>query len=263
AHRVRCARVLGPSLRDRGDAPARWIGLGRRDRARDGGRHGELLLGSAPQPSYRERRALRPERVGRRAPELSVRHRAPGHEPGERAHRHGPGRGPGPVREGEDPRPVPSRGRGAGLHPPGSGPGPGRGPRMGHRPRRPLIRPSRLTAPARGPSLIPNPPIQTGRCRWGAPDRGRNCAMKHRLRQSIFAVLLAAVAVGGLAAPLSAQEWPRTWQEQNNFRAGPTPFEPLMEFWYELARLSPEVSIRPLTMTLLDREFTLVVVSRD
>ena len=87
--------------------------------------------------------------------------------------------------------------------------------------------------------------------------------MKHRLRQSIFAVLLAAVAVGGLAAPLSAQEWPRTWQEQNNFRAGPTPFEPLMEFWYELARLSPEVSIRPLTMTLLDREFTLVVVSRD
>jgi dipeptidyl-peptidase 4 len=59
------------------------------------------------------------------------------------------------------------------------------------------------------------------------------------------------------------QQWPRTWQEQNNFRAGPTPFAPLMEFWYELARLSPEVSIRPLTHTLLDREFTLVTISKD
>jgi dipeptidyl-peptidase 4 len=36
-----------------------------------------------------------------------------------------------------------------------------------------------------------------------------------------------------------------------------------MAFWYELARLSPEVSIRPLTVTLLDRPLTLVTVSRD
>src|SRR5690625_7860671 len=36
-----------------------------------------------------------------------------------------------------------------------------------------------------------------------------------------------------------------------------------MEVWYELARLSPEVSTRPLTPTLLAREFTLVTISRD
>ncbi len=83
--------------------------------------------------------------------------------------------------------------------------------------------------------------------------------MRHPLRQSLFTIL----ALVAFVAPLSAQEWPQTWQEQNRFQAGPTPFEPLMEFWYELDRLSPEVSIRPLTVTLLDREFTLVTVSRD
>ena len=30
-----------------------------------------------------------------------------------------------------------------------------------------------------------------------------------------------------------AQELPETWQEQQDFRSGPTPFEPLMEFWFE------------------------------
>jgi dipeptidyl-peptidase 4 len=74
-------------------------------------------------------------------------------------------------------------------------------------------------------------------------------------------VLVASHALGPRAA--SAQEWPRTWQEQNDYRAGPTPFEPLMSFWYELARLSPEVSIRPLTHTLLDRAFTLVTISKE
>lgn len=83
--------------------------------------------------------------------------------------------------------------------------------------------------------------------------------MIHRFRSTLSALLFLALAAGGAAA----QEWPRTWQEQNEFRAGPTPFEPLMEFWYELARLSPEVSIRPLTHTLLDREFTLVTISTD
>lgn len=58
-----------------------------------------------------------------------------------------------------------------------------------------------------------------------------------------------------------AQDPPRTWQEENNYRAGPTPFEPLMAFWYELAASSPKVTIQPLTRTLLDREFTLVTIS--
>lgn len=87
--------------------------------------------------------------------------------------------------------------------------------------------------------------------------------MKYRLRDVVFSILLLAT----LAIPLTAQaqepEWPQTWQERNGFKGGVTPFDSLMEFWYELARLSPEVSIRPLTLTLLDREFTLVTVSRD
>jgi dipeptidyl-peptidase 4 len=66
-----------------------------------------------------------------------------------------------------------------------------------------------------------------------------------------------------LTRPGLAQEPPRTWQEEQNFRAGPTPFEPLMKFWYALDRLSDRVSIRPLTRTLLDREFTLVTIARE
>jgi len=62
-------------------------------------------------------------------------------------------------------------------------------------------------------------------------------------------------------APLSAQQLPETWQEQQNFRSGPTPFEPLMEFWYELDRVSDIVSMRPLTNTLLDREVMLVTIA--
>lgn len=93
--------------------------------------------------------------------------------------------------------------------------------------------------------------------------------MKYPLRHTLFGILALAALANPLAAQAQAraqaqaQDWPRTWQEQNDFKAGPTPFQPLMEFWYELDRLSPEVSIRPLTMTLLDREFTLVTVSRD
>jgi dipeptidyl-peptidase-4 len=59
------------------------------------------------------------------------------------------------------------------------------------------------------------------------------------------------------------QAQPQTWQEQEKFRSGPTPFEPLMKFWYELDAASDLVSIRPLTRTLLDREFTLVTISKD
>ncbi len=69
--------------------------------------------------------------------------------------------------------------------------------------------------------------------------------------------LLALAPAGGA----DAQEMPRTWQEMNDFRAGPTPFEPLMEFWYDLARISPKVNIEVLTHTLEDRELTLVTVA--
>jgi dipeptidyl-peptidase 4 len=80
---------------------------------------------------------------------------------------------------------------------------------------------------------------------------------------------LAAVSLVALAIALGPSAWtqqpsqPRTWQEEQNFRAGPTPFEPLMKFWYELDRMSDLVSIRPLTRTLLDREFTLVTIAKD
>ena len=81
-----------------------------------------------------------------------------------------------------------------------------------------------------------------------------------RLRSAVLPLSL----LSALAVPSAAQQqMPRTFQEVNNFRAGPTPFDPLMEFWYELDRLSPEVSIRPLTRTLLDRELTLVTIASE
>ena len=76
-------------------------------------------------------------------------------------------------------------------------------------------------------------------------------------------ILLAALALAAFAAPAFAQQLPRTWQEQQEFKSGPTPFEPLMKFWYELDRMSDLVSIRPLTQTLLGREFTLVTISKE
>lgn len=76
-------------------------------------------------------------------------------------------------------------------------------------------------------------------------------------------ILLAALALAAFAAPAFAQQLPRTWQEEQEFTSGPTPFEPLMKFWYELDRMSDLVSIRPLTQTLLGREFTLVTISKD
>jgi hypothetical protein len=66
-------------------------------------------------------------------------------------------------------------------------------------------------------------------------------------------------------APISAggQQLPETWQEQQDFRSGPTPFEPLMEFWYELDAMSELVSMQPLTETLMGREMNLIVISSD
>jgi len=84
--------------------------------------------------------------------------------------------------------------------------------------------------------------------------------MNRRFR---FAALTAVVGGLLLSGPVGAQELPRTWQEENNYRAGATPFEPLMDFWYELARVSPEVTIQPLTHTLLGREFTLVTIANE
>lgn len=74
-----------------------------------------------------------------------------------------------------------------------------------------------------------------------------------------------ALTLAGLLAPSTGaqQARPQTWQEAQNFRSGPTPFEPLMKFWYELDGMSDLVSIRPLTKTLLDREFTLVTIAKD
>ncbi len=81
-------------------------------------------------------------------------------------------------------------------------------------------------------------------------------------RPTLIAALLLAASVL-TALPTGAQQLPRTWQEEQNFASGPTPFEPLMKFWYELDRMSDLVSIRPLTQTLLGREFTLVTIAKD
>jgi dipeptidyl-peptidase 4 len=78
-------------------------------------------------------------------------------------------------------------------------------------------------------------------------------------------IVLLVVAADTYARSLGAQleQLPRTWQEEQKYRSGPTPFEPLMKFWYDLDRTSDLVSIRPLTRTLLDREFTLVTIAKD
>lgn len=80
------------------------------------------------------------------------------------------------------------------------------------------------------------------------------------MRSLTVAITMSALAVLS-APPAAAQQLPQTWQEQNRFQAGPTPFEPLMAFWYELDELSAIVSMQPLTETLLGREFNLVTIA--
>ena len=88
--------------------------------------------------------------------------------------------------------------------------------------------------------------------------------MRTRFANLGIAVVLVLCCSVCLAPTVAAQQpQPQTWQEQQKFRSGPTPFEPLMKFWYELDAMSDVVSIRPLTRTLLDREFTLVTIARD
>ncbi len=76
---------------------------------------------------------------------------------------------------------------------------------------------------------------------------------------------LAAAALLLLPTVLAAQteEWPRTWQEEQDYRSGPTPFEPLMEFWYELDEMSEMVSMAPLTTTLQGRPMYLITIAED
>jgi hypothetical protein len=87
--------------------------------------------------------------------------------------------------------------------------------------------------------------------------------MRNRAAGLVLAIILIVAAVQVVQPIAGQQPQPQTWQETQNFRSGPTPFEPLMKFWYELDAMSDLVSIRPLTRTLLDREFTLVTIARD
>jgi dipeptidyl-peptidase 4 len=84
-----------------------------------------------------------------------------------------------------------------------------------------------------------------------------------RISLAAATLLVLACFVLPVAARQSQVQQPQTWQEAQNFRSGPTPFEPLMKFWYELDATSDNVSIMPLTKTLLDREFTLVTIAKD
>lgn len=85
---------------------------------------------------------------------------------------------------------------------------------------------------------------------------------RHLARIALITVFV--VAADAFVRTTGAQQQlPRTWQEEQNFRSGPTPFEPLMKFWSDLDRMSDLVSVRPLTRTLLDREFTLVTIAKD
>ncbi|HEX9886276.1 MAG TPA: M14 family zinc carboxypeptidase [Longimicrobiales bacterium] len=80
-----------------------------------------------------------------------------------------------------------------------------------------------------------------------------------KIRDALTALACCLFLAG--AASLGAQQLPTTWQEQNDFKAGPTPYEPLMEFWYELDRVSELVSMQPLTETLLGRDLPLIVIA--
>jgi len=84
----------------------------------------------------------------------------------------------------------------------------------------------------------------------------RRFTLRARLALALFPV-----ALFGTAAAAHAQELPRTWQEENDFKAGPTPFEPLMDYWFELDAVSDKISMMPLTETLLGRTMQLLTIS--
>ena len=82
-----------------------------------------------------------------------------------------------------------------------------------------------------------------------------------RLTPFLILPALLALVLATSAADGQAQALPQTWQEMQNFRSGPTPFEPLMDFWYELDAQSELVSMRPLTHTLLGREMFMITIA--
>lgn len=83
------------------------------------------------------------------------------------------------------------------------------------------------------------------------------------MRSLSLIAVLALLATAATPPDAAAQALPQTWQEQENFRSGPTPFEPLMDFWYELDAMSELVSMQPLATTLGGREMKLIVIARD
>lgn len=80
-------------------------------------------------------------------------------------------------------------------------------------------------------------------------------------KSRVSLLLASALVVGAPGTARSQQQLPQTWQEEQRFRAGPTPFEPLMKFWRDLDAASPLVSMQPLTHTLQGREMALVVIA--
>src|SRR5688500_11970195 len=74
----------------------------------------------------------------------------------------------------------------------------------------------RLTRPAPLPSLA-LPSADRIVCRH------QEHVMSRHLRRCLGLLLLLAASADALRA--QQPQWPRTFQEQNNFRAGPTPFE--------------------------------------
>lgn len=83
------------------------------------------------------------------------------------------------------------------------------------------------------------------------------------MRKLLAAIVFTLIAISVQPTDAAAQALPETWQEQQNFRSGPTPFEPLMDFWYELDAMSEIVSMQPLTETLGGREMKLLIIASD
>ena len=67
----------------------------------------------------------------------------------------------------------------------------------------------------------------------------------------------AAASLIACFASLSAQEF-KAPVEETNYRAGPTMYDPLMKFVYELEARSDLMSVQQITKTLRGREFAAI-----